>query len=155
MTDAEADLVEQMTQMLAGGGMARIAARVWAWLLICDPPQQSAVDLAEQLHASRGAISGAVRTLVTAGLIRRTSRPGDRREYFHVPPGSIIAVLQARQPATTAWRRLAEDGLEVLKDRPPESRARLEEVRDVYAFMEQELPGLVDRFLEQRKDRSA
>lgn len=155
MTDDEAELVEQMSQMLAEAGLARIAGRVWAWLLICEPPQQTASDLAEQLHASRGAISGAVRTLATAGLIRRTSRPGDRREYFHVPAGSIIAVLNARLPVTTAWRRLAERGLDVLKDRPPASRARLQEVHDVYAFMEQELPSMLDRFLAQRKDKGA
>lgn len=155
MTDDEAELVEQMSQMLAEGGLPRVAGRVWAWLLICEPPQQSASDLANHLHASRGAISGAVRTLVTAGLVRRTSRPRDRREYFHVPPGSIISVLNARLPVTTAWRRLADSGLETLKDRSPESRARLQEVRDVYAFMEQELPSMLDRFLEQRKDQSA
>lgn len=155
MTDDEAELVEQMSRMLAEAGLARIAGRVWVWLLICEPPQQSASDLAEHLHASRGAISGAVRTLVMANLIKRTSRRGDRREYFHVPPGSIISVLNARLPVTTAWRRLAEEGLEILRDRPPESRARLQEVRDVYAFMERELPSMLDRFLAQRKDKNA
>ncbi|MEO6207518.1 MAG: MarR family transcriptional regulator [Candidatus Limnocylindrales bacterium] len=154
MNDDEADLVEQMAQMLAEGGLSRAAGRIWAWLLICEPPQQTAADLADTLHISRGAVSEAVRLLVTAGLVRRTSRRGDRRQYFHVPPGSTIAVLHARLPITTAWRRLADTGLEILADRPVASRARLQEVRDVYAFMEQELPSLLERFLEQRKDRT-
>lgn len=154
MTDDEAALVDRMAQMLAEGGLPRVAGRIWAWLLICEPAQQTAADLAEQLHASRGAISGAVRILETAGLVKRTSRRGDRREYFHVPPGSIISVLNARLPVTSAWRQIADDGLVVLRERTPESRARLQEVRDVYAFMEQELPSMLDRFLEQRKDRT-
>ena len=154
MTDPEAELVEQMAQMLAMAGMPRIAGRIWAYLLICEPPQQTAADLAATLHASRGAISGAVRTLETAGLIRRSSRRGDRREYFSVPPGAIIAILKSRHPVTVAWRQLADHGLELLGDRPPEQRARLQEVRDVYAFMEQELPGMLDRFVEQRKDQT-
>jgi DNA-binding transcriptional regulator GbsR (MarR family) len=155
MTDQEAELVEQMGQMLAASGLPRVAGRIWAYLLICEPPQQSAADLAESLHASRGAISGGVRILETAGLVRRTSRRGDRKEYFHVPPGSIVSVLNARLPVTTAWRRMAEHGLELLADRTPEQRARMQELRDVYAFMEQELPSMLERFLEQRKERTA
>ena len=154
MNDQEAELVEQMAQLLTGGGMPRIAGRIWAYLMICEPPQQSAADLAENLHASRGAISGAVRILENAGLIRRTSRRGDRKEYFSVPPGAIVSILQARLPVTTAWRRLAEHGLDVLADRPTEQRARMQELRDVYAFMEQELPSMLERFLEQRKERT-
>lgn len=155
MTDREAELVERMAQLLAGGGLPPVAGRIWAYLLICEPPQQSAADLAEQLHASRGAISGAVRILETAGLVRRTRRPRDRREYFHVPPGSIISILNARLPVTTAWRQLADEGLELLRDRPPAERARMQEVRDVYAFMEHELPSMLERFLEQRKGQNA
>jgi len=154
VTDDEAELVDRMAQMLAEGGLPRVAGRIWAWLLICDPPGQSATDLAGHLQASRGAISGAVRILETAGLVKRTSRRGDRREYFHVPPGSIVSVLKARLPVTSAWRQLADEGLEVLKHRDAESRARLQEVRDVYAFMEQELPNMLDRFLEGRKDQN-
>lgn len=152
MTEQEAELVEQMGQMLAAGGLPPVAGRVWAYLLICDPPQQSAADLAETLSASRGAISGAVRLLETAGLVRRSTRRGDRREYFDAPPGSIVSILNARLPVTTAWRRLADRGLVLLADRTPEQRARMQELHDVYAFMEQELPGMLDRFLERRKD---
>jgi DNA-binding transcriptional regulator GbsR (MarR family) len=155
MTEQESELVERMAQMLADGGMPHVAGRIWAYLLICEPPQQSAADLAAALQASRGAISGAVRILATAGLIRRAKRPGERHETFSVPPGAIVAVLNARLPVTRMWRQLADDGLELLRDRTPEQRARLQEVRDVYAFMEQELPTMIERFLERRKDTTA
>jgi DNA-binding transcriptional regulator GbsR (MarR family) len=155
LTDQEAEFVERLAQLLSAGGLPRVGGRVWAYLLICEPPQQSAADLASSLHASRGAISGAVRLLETAGLIRRTTRRGDRKEYFHVPPGSIVTILESRLPVTTAWRQLADHGLDLLADRPPEIRARMQELRDVYAFMETELPSMLERFLEQRKDTNA
>jgi DNA-binding transcriptional regulator GbsR (MarR family) len=155
VTDHEAEFVEQMAQLLSASGMPRVAGRIWAYLLICEPPHQSAADLATTLHASRGAISGAVRILETAGLVRRTSRRGDRKDYFHVPPGAIVSILQARLPVTTQWRRLADHGLDLLADRPPEQRARMQELHDVYAFMEQELPSMLERFLERRKERTA
>jgi hypothetical protein len=53
------------------------------------------------------------------------------------------------------WRQVADDGLELLRDRTPDQRARLQEVRDVYAFMEEELPSLLERFLDRRKEPSA
>jgi len=155
MTPGEEHLVESMARMLANGGLPLAAARMWAYLLVCEPPEQTAADLAEILDASRGSISGSARLLETAGLVRRSSRKGDRREYFSVPPGSIIQILNARLPVTTAWRQLADHGLEVLRDRTPESRARLQEVRDVYAFMEQELPAMLERYAEHRKEQDA
>lgn len=152
MTEQESELVERMAQMLAEAGLPRIAGRIWAYLLVSEPAQQSAADLADELGASRGAISGAVRLLETAGLVRRTRRRGERREYFHVPPGSIVAIVESRLPTTRAWRQLADHGLELMSSRTPAQRARMQEVRDVYAFMEQELPALLARFIEQRKD---
>lgn len=139
--------------MLAAGGLPLAAARMWAFLLVCEPPERTAAELAEALHASRGSISGSARMLETAGLVRRSHRRGDRREYFSVPPGSIVAILNARLPVTTAWRRLAERGLDLLNERGPTANARLQEVHDVYAFMEQELPAMLERFIEGRASK--
>lgn len=147
--------VERVAAMLAGGGLPRMAGRIWGYLLICEPAEQTAGDIADALHASRGSISGMVRLLEPAGLVRRSTHRGDRREWFSVPPGSVIAILESRHPITVAWRRLAEDGLDLLAGRPPEVRSRLEEVRDVYAYMERELPELLARFTAERELASA
>ncbi len=155
MRQDEETFVEQVAAMLAGGGLPRMAGRIWGYLLICEPVEQTAGDLADALHASRGSISGMVRLLEPAGLVRRSTRRGDRREWFSVPPGSVIAILESRHPTTVAWRRLAEHGLSLLAGRPPEVRSRLEEVRDVYAFMERELPELLARFKAERERASA
>lgn len=153
MDPALASFVERISRMLAAGGLPPMAGRIWGFLLVCDPPHQTAAQLGDALAASRGSISGMIRLLEPAGLVHRTTRPGDRREYLSVPPGSIVAILESRLPATVAWRRLAEEGLELLADRPPELRTRLEEVRDVYLHMERELPAMLDRFKAERAAR--
>ena len=150
MTERESAFVEEMGQALASYGMTPMAGRMWGWLLICDPPEQTAADLAEALQASRGAISGTARMLATAGMIRRTKRGGDRREFFSAPPEAFDQFLAERRPhlpplpgGRRAWARGHR--------RPPaRRRARLEEFRDVFAFMEQEVPAVVDRFLRER-----
>ena len=152
MNDRQAQFVEGVGQLLAGQGLPRMAGRIWAWLLICEPPKQTAAQLAEELRASRGSISDSARLLTSAGLISRTTRPGDRREYFSIPPGAVTTLMQARVPSVVAMRRLMDEGLSLLEDRPADQRARLQEVRDVYAFFERELPAMLERFERERAE---
>ena len=67
MTKEEAAFVSAMGQFLATYGMTPMAGRLWGYLLICDPPEQTSEEIAGALHASRGAISGTVRLLEPIG----------------------------------------------------------------------------------------
>ena len=150
MTDEEAGFVEAMGQYMGGYGLTPVAGRLWAWLLICDPPAQTAAELAVALKASRGAISGAAASLASAGMIRRARRRGDRREYFSAPPGTFDAVLRS---AGTAYGRLlaiVSDGL-AAGDGRNGNRERLQEVHDAVAFLARELPTLIDRHFAERR----
>ncbi len=145
MTEDESAFVDAMGHHMVVRGMPRMAARLWAWLIICEQPEQSASDLAEALHASRGAISAAAGYLVAVGLVRRSRRRGERREYFSAPPGSIQRLLTGLGAILTQGREIADEGLATLVNRSAASRRRLEEVRDVYAYYEREWPDVVGR----------
>ncbi|HEX3264260.1 MAG TPA: MarR family transcriptional regulator [Candidatus Limnocylindrales bacterium] len=155
MTSGESQFVEEMGQFLATLGMTPMAGRMWGWLLICDPPEQTAAEIAEALHASRGAISGTARLLATSGLIRRTTRRGDRREYFSAPPEGLDSLLGSAAGIYRHMRAIAERGLLAIAGRPAASRARLQEFHDVMAFVEKEVPAVIAGFLEQRDRRSS
>ncbi len=150
MTPAESRFVEEMGQFLASLGMTPMAGRMWGWLLICDPPEQTAAEIASALEASRGAISGTARLLATAGLIRRSTRRGDRREYFSAPPEALDSMLASAGALYHRLGEIAERGLAALAGRPEVDRARLEEFRDVMSFVEVEVPALVRQFLADR-----
>ena len=150
MTPGESEFVEEMGQFLASLGMTPMAGRMWGWLLICEPTEQTAAEIAEALHASRGAISGTARLLANAGLVRRSTRPGDRREYFSAPAEALDSMLMSAASLYRQMRRIAERGLAAIEDRPAESKARLEEFRDVMGFVEVEVPRVIARFLADR-----
>ena len=150
MSERESAFVEEMGQVLAGYGMTPMSGRMWGWLLICEPPEQTAAEIAEALQASRGAISGTARLLASGGLIRRTTRPGDRREYFSAPPEAIDLFVSNAGQVYRQIRELMERGLAAIDDRPPASRARLQEMHDILAFIEREIPVVMSRFLEKR-----
>ena len=149
MTEDEAAFVEAMGQFLGDYGMTPMAGRLWAWLLICDPPAQTAGDLAVALKASRGAISGAAASLTSAGMIRRVRRRGDRREYFSAPPGTFDSLLRSAAAIYGRLLAVTTEGLAAVVSRPG-GRDRLQEVHDAVAFVARELPALIDRYLAER-----
>ena len=111
LTHEQSAFIEEMGQFLGGYGMTPMAGRMWGWLLLCDPPEQTAAEIAEALGASRGSISGTARILVSAGFIRRTTKRGDRREYFSSPPDALDSMLDERRRHLPQLRRIAERGL--------------------------------------------
>ena len=152
MTHGESEFVEEMGQFLASLGMTPMAGRMWGYLLICEQPEQTAAEIADALHASRGSISGTARLLATSGLIRRATKRGDRREHFSVPPEGLGLLLRNAAGIYRQMRGIAEHGLRAIEDRPPEAKARLEEFRDVMGFVEREVPRVIAQYLRERSE---
>ncbi|MCP4806100.1 MAG: MarR family transcriptional regulator [Proteobacteria bacterium] len=127
-----------------------MSGRILGWLLICDPAQQSAAQIGDVLSASKASISTNARLLVQAGLITRSAMPGKRGAHYQIREGCWSNVLEFKFAATTAFRKIAEDGLEAIGDASPERRARLEEVHSLYSFFERELPSMMERWRTER-----
>jgi DNA-binding transcriptional regulator GbsR (MarR family) len=148
MNDQEQAFIEQAAQQLYEQGLPRMAGRVWGYLLICEPPQQTAAELATALQASRSSISGTVKLLEAGGLVQRSTTPGDRRERFSIPSDFAHQILRRRMAFISSWVTLADLGLEAIADRAPESSERLRDLRSMWEFMEGEIPALIERYLE-------
>jgi len=155
VNDRQATFVDEMGQYLSSVGMTPMSGRMLAWLLICDPVEQTAADLAGELRASRGAISGAVRQLETAGFVRRSRRGGDRREYYSMPVGSIRSLVGNAGSIYHRLAVIAAHGIGVVADLPPPARGRIEEFHDFVVFVEQTLPALMAQYLAERDEAGA
>ena len=137
---------------LAGFGMPRIAGRVLSALLVADPSEQTAEQLAATLQASRGAISGGTTTLLTMGLIERRRKPGDRKDYFRNRPNAWFEATKQQITLVAQLRRLSERGLEVLNSDDPEVTRGLRDMRDMLTFYERELPEMFAHWESLRKE---
>src|SRR5919107_456465 len=126
MREPEEHYIDAMGQFMESWGLPRMAGRMYAWLLICEPPEQTALEIGEALGASRGAVSGAARMLTGMGLIRRGRRRGARSEIFSVQPGSMTRLIESASSAYQAFVDITEEGLRLIADRPVESRLRLQ-----------------------------
>ncbi|UBF28761.1 MarR family transcriptional regulator [Kovacikia minuta CCNUW1] len=145
--------VEEAGLLFETVGLPRMAGRIFGWLLISNPAHQSPTELAEILQASKGSISTMTRLLLQIGLIERISLPGQRRDYFRIKPNAWSELTKQRMVQITAFRQLAEQGLNLMQSTGSRSLQRLEEMRDIHAFFEQEMPKMIDRWEQQRKNR--
>ncbi|MFC1961496.1 GbsR/MarR family transcriptional regulator [Chloroflexota bacterium] len=149
----EKQFVEEVGLVFEQTGLPRMAGRIFGWLLIANPPHQSTSDLTDALMASKGSISTMGRLLIQNGLIERLSLPGIRHDYFRIRPDAWRSMIRhGLQDEIGMFRRLSERGLELPTSKSSSVKERMEEIRNVYAFLEQEFPALVTRW-EQRKDR--
>jgi hypothetical protein len=128
--------VEELGALGPEIGFPRAMMRVTAWMMVCDPPEQSAQQLQRGLHLSAAAVSAATRQLITAGMLERVSRPGDRRIYYRVASGSWDAPLQAKLRALGHLRQVADKGIAAAGN---QADYRLTEMRDAFAWFEGQL----------------
>jgi DNA-binding transcriptional regulator GbsR (MarR family) len=147
--------IEDVGIYLEEEGFPRMAGRILGWLLICEPPRQSAGELAEALQASRGSISTMTQLLTRIGLIERLGVPGERQDYFMMRPDAGTYLLQEEFRILRTGREILERGLRFVAEQSPENRRRLEEFIDFYAFFEREWPGLLERWHRERARRAA
>jgi len=131
-------------------GAPRMVGRVFGWLLVCDPPEQSAAELADVLQASRGSISTATRVLLRLGLIERARARGERFDRFRAHPEAWDEHLW-REEQFSAPRRVIALGLDALADEPAARRARLLELDSIYAWWERRLPALRAEYEAERR----
>lgn len=147
----ELAFVDEVAVFFEHEGLPLIAGRVVGWLLICDPPEQSAAQLAQTLQVSRSSISSATRLLTPSGLVEGVRRRGQRQEYFRIAANGWSRMLERRYAQTAAFREVTERGLSMLREAPDERRERLANVHELYGFLESELPPLFSRWRSERE----
>lgn len=146
--------VEEMALMLETEGLPRMYGRVFGYLLVCEPRHQSSAQLAEALHASRGAISTATRALVKASLIRPKRIKGSRATFFEIPDDAADQLLHSSIARIAIFRRVIDSGVELVESDPARDPGRINGMKRVYQFMGAEFPKLLERWEAQKEESS-
>ena len=133
---AVGEFIERMGMIAQADGLPRIAGRLMGFFVIHGGPV-SFSELSERLQVSRASVSNNTRLLEGLGVIERTSRPGDRQDYFRIADAPYRRLLEgvvermgrASQAAGAAERDLPADWTD--------ARRRLAELSDFYSSAEQ------------------
>jgi DNA-binding transcriptional regulator GbsR (MarR family) len=146
MADGEREFIERFALDLTDSGMPRMPARVFACVLAEDRGRLTAGEIAERLQVSPAAVSGAVRYLVQARMLKRGREPGARSDHYGLSETDPwYAAIADRTQLLARWERTAGEGADLLGESRPAGR-RLRETAEFFAFVQQELPALLERW---------
>lgn len=147
------DVAEQLAVVLTTHGLQRMNARVLATLLFTEQPTMTMGDLADQLQASSGAISGALKMLTSVGLAERVPVPASRRDHYRLRDDAWATLFTSQNTTIAAMQSAAETGIAATAE-DSLSRQRLTQMRDFYEFLLGEIPALLDRWHQRSSDAS-
>lgn len=85
--------------------------QVQAWLMVCEPTEQTAQEIQDRLALSAGSVGTALRQLVAAGVLERVSRAGERRIFDRIASNSRDGPLQVKLRALPRMREVADRGI--------------------------------------------
>jgi DNA-binding transcriptional regulator GbsR (MarR family) len=134
--------VEELGLMAFDSGTPRAMVRVLGWMVVCEPPEQSAADIQAGLKLSAGAVSAATRMLTGLGYLERLAYPGDRHIYYRLRPGGWDRALEARLRTMTQLREVAD---RALTSAGGQRHERLQDLHDVSAWFEDQIEELLTK----------
>jgi len=139
-TDAQITFADHMGRFYARRfSFPPMVGRLIGYLAVCDPPNPTIGELAEALLASRSAIAGAVKTLETIHVVRRSRVAGERMDRVRIDLTSR-ASMGMDVSEYEEMLELAREGLDVLQDAPVERQAALLEMSAFAEFLLEQIP---------------
>jgi DNA-binding transcriptional regulator GbsR (MarR family) len=117
-------------------GLPPITGRILGWLMICDPPEQSAGEIAEAIGASRASITTNMRLLTATELVHRHTRPGERMAYYRVDDDAWEKIVRRKFASLASFRDIARDGMDLVGADSARA-ARLRAAHEIYGWLEE------------------
>lgn len=145
------DAAEELALTLTRNGLQRMTARVLAVLLFSEQESITAGEIGERLGASAGSVSTALKSLGDVGLVERVPAPGSRREHYRCPDDAWARLMSTQNTTVQAMLHAAERGIAAAGEDSVASR-RLAIMHDFYTHLMRELPALIERWQQRRKE---
>ena len=145
------ELIESAGLYFDRSGLPATCGRILGHLLCCQPAVQSATELARALETTSGSISTNALLLEAGELIERVPVRGRRGVFYRVAPGAFSRLLVAKMDTIGDFRAILQQGLAAMGGANPGETARLRDALELYDFLEDEFPRLMERFEEQRR----
>src|SRR5262249_29246993 len=99
VTQAELEVADTIGKLMEFWGFKRPMGRLWT-LLYLSPSPLGAAELGAELKMSAGAVSMALSDLLKWGAVKKTWRPGERRDFYEAETGIgklVQRVLRERE----------------------------------------------------------
>ena len=142
--DNETRFVERSGLIAEREGFSRIAGRIFG-LLLLSPVELSLEEISDRLSVSRASVSTEARRLQDHGIVERTSRPGDRKDYYHIARDHYLRSLEQRFRTLQEMVALVNEGKR-MEHLPPETVERLDRCSMAFTEIMQLVSGTLARW---------
>ncbi|WP_116125451.1 GbsR/MarR family transcriptional regulator [Lewinella sp. IMCC34183] len=148
--------VEEIGVFFEQTSLTPTEARVFALLLLADPPEMEFFAIQEFLQASKSTISNAIRRLMDEGRIDYITKPGDRKRYFRVSGEKWLGQMREGLAKLGPFIRTMNKVIELRQGTgSSEFNQELEEIKDYFLFLKEELPILQEKWDERKRAQQA
>jgi DNA-binding MarR family transcriptional regulator len=149
LTEGEKAFVARVGEHYHNDGFPLDSGRVLGWMIISDPPEQSATEIAARLAVSPSTVDAVAEQLVPATLLNR--RDGENGEYFlSLSDEAWPRVVSHTFAGWPGLHQILKDGSSALAGEPAERSARVDNMERLFAYLVTELPDMMRRW-EQRE----
>lgn len=123
--DAELRAADAMGRLMEFWGFRRHMGRLWT-ILYLSPEAMTTADLSETLQLSTSAVSLSLGELVRWGAVRKTWRPGERKDFYEAESNVWKLLRRVYERRELNLIREATDALADAQRRLDDARGRLE-----------------------------
>jgi DNA-binding transcriptional regulator GbsR (MarR family) len=151
LTDKQKKIIQKIGIAAEKDGLQPAAARIIGLLYVSDKPELTFEEIMEALQISKSATSNALNLLLHTGRLEYITFSGDRKRYFRIKVSDWREGFAKKLEDMTSFNLLLK---EVLKERTTETvefNKSLEELADFMAYINNELPGLLEKWEQSRK----
>jgi DNA-binding transcriptional regulator GbsR (MarR family) len=139
LTPDQQTFIERFSTIAVDAGVAPSMGKVMAYMMICQPKEQSAESIQSALRLSVGSVSTALSILMRTGIIERSLIKGTRRYVYVFKEDAVEAMTRRKLASIVSARKVIEEGL-----RLPQADGRMDAVLKVYKAFERHTAGIIE-----------
>jgi DNA-binding transcriptional regulator GbsR (MarR family) len=121
VSQAELEVADSVGRLMDFWGFKRPMGRIWT-LLYLSPEALGAAEIGEALRMSAGAVSMAIGELVKWGVVKKSWRPGERRDFYEAETSIGKLVQRVLRERELALVRSFGEALEAAEQALPSER---------------------------------
>lgn len=150
LTARQKELVEKIGVYHEKSGLPPAPARILALLLVSPITELTFDQIRETLNLSKSATSNAINMLLNVNRLDYITKSGDRKRYFKNKVSNWRSELRDNIFKITHAADILEEILDVRPDNTSEFNDNLRSIIDFLRFINDELPGLYQKWENQR-----
>lgn len=151
-TEVVQQQVEKMGVFFEKIGLSPMSGRVFAFLLLGEPPHKDFYEIKDFLKASKSSISNALKDLTNNGVVDYITFSGDRKRYFRVNTKKWYALIKGQEEKRIELNNLLEEVLAFRADSKHFAfNAALQDIIDFQTYLAEGLAQLIEKWEEQKK----